>query len=218
MSQPTEPEIVTAIASYRQHIVEHNRQVFAKLVQQAGTAEAPADWGEDDAVEARPGDDPRRIRAPRDVLDRWDDLVALPELALDGTVVEHDGARRAILREQYRAGFVGGLQQQDDDAPPFPADFAMLMAHVDRLKGPGWPLWRENKQQVRFWDGLGDGEEAVAQRVWTDLDELKAKAVETSWEVRAGWECGAGPDATCFLVYFRDADSDDERRRSWARR
>lgn len=152
----------------------------------------------------------------RTVLDRWDDLVALPELALDGTVVEHDEARRALLSEQYRAGIVAGLQQQQgDDAPPFPAEFSVLMANVDSLEGPGWPLWRENGQQMRFWDGLGESEEDVAQRVWTDLDELKAKAGEASWELRAGWECGVGPDATCFVVYYRDAQSEDERRWSW---
>ncbi|CAJ2513962.1 Uu.00g020810.m01.CDS01 [Anthostomella pinea] len=232
MSRPTEPEIVAAITSFRQHIVEHNKQIFAKIIHEAGTAEAPASWPEEVVARARrnfmlhqlcvsrpdalAADDPRRIREPRDVLNRWDDLVAIPELALDGTVVEHDEAQRAILREQYRAGIVAGLKQQDDDTPPFPADFAVLMHHVDRLEGPGWPLWRENGQQVRFWDGLGEGEEAAVQRVWTDLDKLKTKAGEESWEVRAGWECGAGPDAYCFIIYFRDPDSDDKRRRSWA--
>lgn len=235
MSQPTQSKIVAAIAAYRQHIVEHNRQIFSELVHAAETAEAPADWSEEETANAQPefiltqlcisrpdslaADDPRRIRAPGDVLDRWDDLVALPELALDGTAVEHDEAWRAVLRKQYRAGIVAGLQQQQHDReappPPFPADFAVLMAHVDRLEGPGWPLWRENGNQVRFWDGLGESEEEVSRRVWADLDKLKAKAGEASWEIRAGWECGAGPDATCSVVYFRDNQSGNERRRSW---
>lgn len=235
MSQPTEPEIVAAIAAYRQHIVKHNRQVFIQLVHEAETAEAPADWSEEETADSRrdfilnqlcvsrpdslAADDPRRIRTPRDVLDRWNDLVSLPELALDGTAVEHDETRRALLREQYRVGIIAGLQQQQHGRsappPPFPTDFDVLMAHIDRLKGPGWPLWRENGNQVRFWDGLGESEEDVRGRVWTDLDGLKAKAGEASWEVRAGWECGAGPDATCFVVYFRDTQSGDERRRSW---
>lgn len=158
---------------------------------------------------------------PRDVLDRWNDLVALPELALDGTssgwgVDDADADRRATLREQYRAGVEGGLQQVGENAPPFPADFATLMGlDILGLVGPGWPLFREQDQGLRFWDGLGETEEDVTERVWTDGDELKEKLVEDSWDVRVGWECGASADAACYIVYFRDPDSEDVGKRSW---
>ena len=238
MSQPTKSEILDALADYRKHILEHNRRVFAQLVLEAETAEAPADFDNETIAEARrefmynqlcvsrphrlAADDPRRINVPRDVLDRWDDLAAVPELALDGTTAEggEGGAQRAaVSREQYRAGIEAGLRGMGGEEVAgqlqlqFPADFAVLMEHVNSLEGPGWPLYRENGQQVRFWDGLGEMGDAVAERVWTDLEGLKAKAGEKSWDVLAGWECGIGPDATCFVVYYRDLE--DQQKADW---
>lgn len=67
-------------------------------------------------------DDPRRVTVPRDVLDRWDALVALPDLARDGTsaVDDADAAHRADLRAQYRAWIEAGLQEVGPDGPPVP--------------------------------------------------------------------------------------------------
>lgn len=231
MSQPTESEVLDALADYQKHILEHNKKVFAQLVHEAETAEAPAHFTSETIAEirrefmynqlcvSRPDNldtnDPRRINVPRDVLERWDDLVATPELALDGATVKRGEAQRAVSREQYRAGIEAGLRKMEGEAAELqlPADFAILMDHVDSLDGPGWPLYRENGQQIRFWDGLGEMEDAVAERVWTDLDALKGKAGEKSWDVLAGWECGAGPDATCFVIYFRDQG--DQQRGDW---
>lgn len=233
MSQPTEAEILGALADYRKHVLEHNKKVFMQLVHEAETAEIPEDLDDDEETVAemrrefmyhqlcvsRPDslapDDPQRINVPRDVLDRWDALAAIPELALDDTTVERDEAQRAVSREQYRAGIEAGLREMGGEAAAlrFPTDFAILMEHVDSLDGPGWPLYRENGQQMRFWDGLGETEDAVAERVWTDLDGLKAKAGEKSWDVLAAWECGMGPEATCFVVYYRDQE--DQQKRDW---
>lgn len=53
MSQPIEGEITAALASYRQHIVEHNKAIFTQLVHNAETATPPADYSDADAADAR---------------------------------------------------------------------------------------------------------------------------------------------------------------------
>lgn len=132
MNQPTESEILAALADYRKHILEHNKKVFTQLVREAETAEAPADFQNEEIAETRrefmynqlcvsrpdslATDDPRRINVPRDVMERWDDLVATPGLALDGTTVERGEAQHAFSREQYRAGIEAGLRKMEGEA------------------------------------------------------------------------------------------------------
>ncbi|KAI5925836.1 hypothetical protein F4810DRAFT_708348 [Camillea tinctor] len=231
MNPPTESEIIDALDDYRNHILEHNTKVFMLLVHVAETAEAPEDFDDEEIAEMRrefmwdqlcvsrpeslPTDDPRLITVPSDVLRWWDDIVAIPELALDGTVVIEAECQRAAWREEYRAGIEAGLRAMGGQAAKlwFPDDFAVIMEHVDSLEGPGWPLYREHYQQVCFWNGLGETADAVAERVWTDPEALKRKVGRRSWDVLAGWECGRGADATCFIVYFRDQE--DQRIGYW---
>lgn len=132
MSHPTQSEILAALADYRKHILEHNKKVFTQLVREAEMAEAPADFQNEEIAETRrefmynqlcvsrpdslATDDPRRINVPRDVMERWDDLVATPGLALDGTTVERGEAQHAFSREQYRAGIEAGLRKMEGEA------------------------------------------------------------------------------------------------------
>ncbi|KAK7753972.1 hypothetical protein SLS62_004071 [Diatrype stigma] len=223
---PTEEEISTALAHYRSTVLQNNHAAFVRFVQHAETAQ-PADGGLPlspvSISEARPRfiqrlldisrpedlDPSIRIDEPADVLTKWQALI--PVFALDGAHVGADSDRRAQLRQEYKTGVEAGLARiEGAEELAFPADFEFLMTQVDDLVGNGWPQYREEGQQLRFWDGLGESQDEVADRVYSPDDNLAELAGLEDWEVSAGWWCGRGPEATCFIVYCRNEDQDKE--------
>ncbi|KAI4862296.1 hypothetical protein F4820DRAFT_27032 [Hypoxylon rubiginosum] len=214
---PTEDEILAALAHYRSIVLQNNNSAFVRFVRHAETAVGhPASTPESITAArqcfiyrllyvSRPENlDPSlRIDAPTDVLTKWHALV--PIFALDGSHVGADLDRRAQLRQAYKSGVELGLSQVEGaEELAFPADFETLMRQVDSLEGNGWPQYREEGQQVRFWDGLGESEDEVADRVYGPDDGLAKLAGLDDWEVTAGWQCGRGPEATCFVIYCRN--------------
>ncbi|TGJ87138.1 hypothetical protein E0Z10_g1570 [Xylaria hypoxylon] len=229
--QPTDAEISAALARYRERIVSHNRKALTQIVQMAEAAQPRAPKTHEGMRKARLrfirdvlgitrpelGQNPaERIDGLADVEAFWPELVRT--LALDGVYITENNEQRERDRVAYREGVLTRLREQGDgDAAnlEFPDDFWTLMGLVDSLEGHGWPQWRDEGQQIRFWDGLGESVEEVAQRV-VDVGDL-----DLDLECLAGWECGSGPETTCYVLYCRageDGGSDgggDTGNKSW---
>ncbi|KAI1106349.1 hypothetical protein F4804DRAFT_348415 [Jackrogersella minutella] len=227
--QPTEDEILTALAHYRATIRQHNHLAFQRFVRHAETAEPAPETassmsarGIADArtrslyrlldVDEHPDtlDPALQLSAPGDVHAKWEALE--PAFALDGAHVRGDEEQRARLRAAYKSGIETGLRRAGVGDLLFPADFAVLVGAVDSLEGHGWPLLREEGRQTRVWEGLGEDADDVADRVYGPDDDLAEEACmgQEGWEALAGWECGRGPEMKCFAVYCRKEDAGEE--------
>ncbi|KAI2629299.1 hypothetical protein GGS26DRAFT_560151 [Hypomontagnella submonticulosa] len=226
--QPTEAEISAALTHYRERIVSHNREALTRLVHTAETAQPNTPKSSEGLAAARlrfirdlfgisrpelHQDPAERIDTPADVDLKWPGLVRA--FSLDGVTMSTNDEKREADRVAYREGILSGLRARDDATHlEFPDDFWTLMGLVDSLEGHGWPQYREHGQQIRFWDGLGDSAAEVEQSV-IDPEELDLEG----WEVLAGWECGSGPETTCYVLYCRaeehDGGSDDDTSWRW---
>ncbi|KAI1399439.1 hypothetical protein F4819DRAFT_464935 [Hypoxylon fuscum] len=219
--QPSEEEILASLAHYRASVLQRNHAAFQRFVQHAETAEPESgggEWSPSDIFEARQEfiyrllnvsqpenlDPSVQINVPADVVTKWDALVRA--FALDGVYIGNNAQRAA-----YKGGIEAGLGRVSVEVE-FPADFDVLMGQVGSLQGHGWPQYHEEDQQVHFWNGLGESVDEVADRVYGPDDDLASKAGLDDWEVKAGWECGQGPETTCFIVYCRQ----EETGKGWA--
>ncbi|KAF2138202.1 uncharacterized protein K452DRAFT_301168 [Aplosporella prunicola CBS 121167] len=231
MQYPTEVEIISAIDRYRQEVEQHNRRAFTRFVEHAESAGQNTAKSLEQISEARQRflyrllcfSRPERlpqslcIDTPADVFTKWTQLVRAFEL--DGVRIGEDGETRAEQREVYKRGIMNGLQDTtteyqdetgEDAELEFPQDFWSLMGVVDSLVGHGWPQYREEGQQIRFWDGLGEEEGEVEDRL-VDPEDIAEQLEE--WDVMAGWESGSGPETTCYILFCR---SRDDERKGWA--
>ncbi|GAD98118.1 hypothetical protein MGYG_05005 [Paecilomyces variotii No. 5] len=224
--QPSQEEILAALGHYRDRIRQHNRVVFERFVQHAEAAKPQKPMGAHRISEARQKfmynllyvsrpemlNPALRINEPADVLANWDDFVQT--FGLDGVYI-HRTDHQEQLRAAYKSGIEAGLRRIESDVG-FPTDFDVLMGHVDSLNGHGWPKYRAEGQQVRFWDGTGESQDEVADRVYGGDDALLDKTGLNywdgpyGWKVAAGWECGMGPETTCFVVYCQHEESGKE--------
>ncbi|KAI8956757.1 hypothetical protein F5Y11DRAFT_364799 [Daldinia sp. FL1419] len=222
--QPSEEEILAALAHYRACVLQRNHAVFQRFIEYV---EASALAAEEVSVSpssiakasqrffhrlfyiSRPENlDPSlQIDVPADVMTKWDALARA--FTLDGAYVGSDEKRREVYREQYKNGIETELRNIDPELG-FPADFEVLMGQVDSLEGHGWPQYREEGQQVRYWDGLGEDEGEAGDRVFDAEGDLGVIIAEEGWEVKAGWECGIGPETRCFIVYCREEEAGKE--------
>ncbi|KAF3062430.1 hypothetical protein GL218_03832 [Daldinia childiae] len=224
--QPSEDEILAALAHYRASVLQHNHTAFQRFVQHieaAALAIENASITPDRISEvcqqlfydmlyvSRPENlDPSlQINMPADVMTKWDAMVRA--FVLDGAHIGSDANRRELLRQNYKNGIETELRKIDPELK-FPVDFEVLMGQVDSLEGHGWPQYREEGQQVRFWDGLGESEEEAGCRVFGPDGQLAKQFLVDGWEAKAGWECGRGPETTCFIAYCRQ----DETGKEWA--
>ncbi|XDG03711.1 hypothetical protein ABKA04_003326 [Annulohypoxylon sp. FPYF3050] len=225
--QPSEEEILAALAHYRAACLEHNQTLFPHFVRHAET-EQPAEgeeshWTAAEIAEARQRfmyrvlnvsrpenlDPSLQIEVPADVMTKWDAMVRA--FGLDGVFVSPNTERRRELCAAYKSGVEAGLRRIGAEIE-FPADFEFLMNQVDSLEGQGWPEYRENDQQIRFWSGLGESEIDVSDRVFGPDDDVGAETglVEDDWETAAAWECGRGPETRCFVAYCRHEENGKE--------
>ncbi|KAI0376691.1 hypothetical protein F5Y04DRAFT_265844 [Hypomontagnella monticulosa] len=222
--EPTEAEISAALAHYRERIVSHNREAFTKFVHIAETAQPNAPKTPEGLAAARlrfirdlfgisrpelHQDPIERIDTPADVELKWPRLVRA--FALDGVTIGQDDQKRESDRAAYREGILNGIRSRHDGDSDvdtthleFPNDFWTLMGMVSSLEGHGWPQYREHGQQIRFWDGLGGSAAEMEQSV-VDPETLDLEG----WEVLAGWECGQGPETTCYVLYCRAEEDED---------
>ncbi|KAI1661037.1 hypothetical protein F4813DRAFT_349310 [Daldinia decipiens] len=224
--QPSEDEILSALAHYRASVLQHNHTAFQRFVQHVETAALAAENASISPdhisevcqqlfydmlyISRREKLDPSlQINAPADVMTKWDAIVRA--FALDGVIIGSDDNRRELLRRDYKNGIETELRRIDPELR-FPVDFEVLMGQVDSLEGHGWPQYREEGQQVRFWDGLGESEEEAACRVFGPDGKLAEQFRFEDWETKAGWECGRGPETTCFVAYC----GQDETGKEWA--
>ncbi|KAI2783467.1 hypothetical protein F4815DRAFT_503402 [Daldinia loculata] len=207
--QPSEDEILAALAHYRARVLQHNHTAFQRFVQHVETAALAAENASispnrisevcqqlfyDMLYISRPEDlDPSlQINVPADVMTKWDAMARA--FALDGVYIGSDANRREMLRQNYKNGIETELCRIDPELK-FPVDFEVLMG-----------------QQVRFWDGLGESEEEAACRVFGPDGKLAEQFRFEDWETKAGWECGRGPETTCFVAYCRQ----DQTGKEWA--
>ncbi|KAK6958243.1 hypothetical protein Daesc_001040 [Daldinia eschscholtzii] len=223
---PSEDEILAALAHYRATVLQNNRAVFQRFVQHVETAALAA------ATESAPANPDRiaracqrffyrklyvsrpenldpslQINAPADVMGKWDALARA--FVLDGACVGADAKRREVHRGKYKNGIEAELRRIDPELR-FPADFEVLMSRVDSLEGPGWPQYRREGQQVCFWEGLGENEDEAGSRVFGADGHIAKELGLEDWETVAGWECGTGPETTCFVAYCRHEEDGKE--------
>ncbi|KAI0111605.1 hypothetical protein F4814DRAFT_460801 [Daldinia grandis] len=224
--QPSEDEILAALAHYRASVLQHNHAIFQRLVQHVEAAALAAEnasmspsrisrvcqrfFYEMLYISQSENLEPSlQIDTPADVMTKWDALVRA--FVLDGAHIGSDANRRELFRKDYKNGIETELRKIDPELK-FPADFEVLMGQVDSLVGHGWPQYRAEGQQVRFWDGLGEDEGEAACRVFGPDSKLAGELRLEEWETKAGWECGMGPETTCFVAYCRQ----DETGKEWA--
>ncbi|KAI0852920.1 hypothetical protein F5Y00DRAFT_272510 [Daldinia vernicosa] len=224
--QSPEEEILAALTHYRDSVLQHNHTAFQHFVQHVEAAALSAEKASISPNRisevcqeyfynllyvSRPErlDPSLQIHVPADVMTKWDALARA--FALDGVHIGSDANRREQFRRDYKNGIETELRKIDPELK-FPADFEVLMSQVDSLEGHGWPQYRAEGQQVRFWDGLGEDEGGAACRVFGPDDKLAKQFGLEDWETKAGWQCGMGPETTCFAAYCRQ----DETGKEWA--
>ncbi|KAK7946340.1 uncharacterized protein PG986_010661 [Apiospora aurea] len=223
---PTKTQVSAALTHYRERIASHNREAFTRLIHMAETAQPSTPKTEAGLAAARlrficgllgiarpelHQNTEERIESPADVNLKWPELVRT--YALDGVTVGRDDEKREVDRSAYREGILAGLQASDGGDGKqlgFPDDLWALMGLVDSLEGHGWPQYRERGQQVRFWDGIGASSAEVEQSL-VDPAELDL----VGWEVLTGWECGSGPETTCYVLYCRAEEDEGGSDTSW---
>ncbi|KAI1457875.1 hypothetical protein F4805DRAFT_158259 [Annulohypoxylon moriforme] len=225
--QPSEDEILAALAHYRAAVLESNRDAISYFVHFAETTQ-PAEGDKRSAEgiakrrreflhnllyysRSQKSDPSLSIDVPSDVMTKWDAMV--PAFGLDGVYISPDSEHRRELCAAYKSGVEAGLRSVGVDLE-FPADFEFLMGQVDCLVGNGWPQYREEGQQVCFWYGLeqnmGDISEYV---IGPDDDPARKTSLDfEEYECKAAWECGRGPEETCFVAYCRQ----EEDGKDWA--
>ncbi|KAI1090084.1 hypothetical protein F5B19DRAFT_464591 [Rostrohypoxylon terebratum] len=225
--QPSEDEILAALKHYRAACLEHNSILFPHFIRHAETEQLPEEerdqWTTAEVAEARQSfmyrmlsvsrpsnlDPSLRVEVPADVMTKWDAMVVA--FGLDGVFVTPDTEHRRELCAAYKSGVEAGLRRIGADID-FPADFEFLMSQVDSLEGQGWPEYRGNDQQIRFWSGLGESETDVSDRVFGPDDDLGKETGldDDNWEAAAAWECGRGPETRCFVAYCRHEENGKE--------
>ncbi|KAK8126963.1 uncharacterized protein PG998_002722 [Apiospora kogelbergensis] len=235
---PSEPEILAALASYREHIGSLTYHALSDLIPKIEAAEPddPDDFTEDEIRECLleavlcvvgENDVIPPITCPTDVLTHWKSLA--PQLALDGAAACHDTAWRDEMRAAYTRGVLRGLNERCQSelvaAWEFPADLAVVLQHVDSLEGNGWYRYREHNETVVFLEGwrsdaglTSDGmEEIAAGRVRTPAEIAEVAFIfEEEYEIAGGWACGEkGNEASCYVAYSRPRDGGEERKWSW---
>ncbi|KAI1214498.1 uncharacterized protein F4807DRAFT_130232 [Annulohypoxylon truncatum] len=219
--QPSEDEILAALAHYRAAVLEHNRIALTHFVHHADTEQPPAGsrltaskiaeirrkYMYNLLCVSRPEnlDPSMQIEAPADVMTKWDAMVRA--FGLDGVFASPNTEHRRELCATYKRCTEAELCRIGADVE-FPADFEFLMNQVDSLQGHGWPQYHEHGQQIRFWYGLDESEGDV---IGPD-DDLGGQTGldDDDWEVVAGWECGGGPETRCFVVYCRQEQTGKE--------
>lgn len=152
------------------------------------------------------------ITQPEDVLKHWDVYCKLS--GLNGAAYDdRDLENRAKMEEDYVRGLQDGLKALGGEAATLelPADFLILLHHVDTLEGH---LWREEKEQGRqlvFFEGFLGYEQAKEEvRPGEALKGYPAYAWGEDYEypdfqdVVAGWRCGDAPEGSCHVIYGRE--------------
>lgn len=222
MSLP-ESAILDALSSYRDCIRSRNHRAFSAIIPEieATVPENPYFFDSDgklddarleftlrlivDGENAHP-----QVTRPSDVLSHWEKLA--PQVAPDGTSVDHESSCRDEMRDFYKRGVMQGLNERCSGLVPtweFPADLAVVVRHVDSLEGPGWHKYRQEHGGVIFFQGwvrgarTGNLTEDVAAGLVRTADEIidHTPGVGEEYEIAGGWACGGkGNDATCYAV------------------
>ncbi|KAK8091918.1 hypothetical protein PG997_002279 [Apiospora hydei] len=136
---PAEPEILAALASYREHIGSRSHHALSAMIPE---------------IQAADPDDPELFESDEEWEEaRLDFVLRLAsQLALDGASVSHDAVWRDRMRGVYVRGVLQGLNERCSSglitAWEFPADLAIVLERVDSLEGPGWPMYREEHESV----------------------------------------------------------------------
>ncbi|KAH6986216.1 hypothetical protein BKA56DRAFT_580024 [Ilyonectria sp. MPI-CAGE-AT-0026] len=169
MAQPTESDILAALARYRTHIAEVTYRAMLRILPVVEEARLKKTYSRvtiEEAEERRfkylsrlialpEGNTQPPIKRPSDVLEHWD-LIA-SQVSLDGTTVNADPEWRAAKREMYRSAILEGLGHLECPTGQWtlPSDFEILMQHVDGLEGHGWSMLRDVSERLIFWVGWG---------------------------------------------------------------
>ncbi|KAK8076621.1 hypothetical protein PG994_003893 [Apiospora phragmitis] len=215
---PPEPDILAALASYREHIGSLSHRALSAMISQIRVA-IPDDpdmfESEEEAEEDRlafllrvvgGGEDTRPpITCLSDLLTHWEALA--PQLALDGAAVCCDTAWRDEMRSVYVRGVLQGLNERCGSELVatwgFPADLAVLLQHVDSLEGLGWHRHRDENERAIFLEVWvrNDGQSGPTG----PTEETAAALVRTPGEI-AEWTVG----------FEEDRPRDDGEDRSWS--
>ncbi|KAI1115457.1 hypothetical protein F5Y14DRAFT_129931 [Nemania sp. NC0429] len=223
----TETAVLSALASYREHIAGVNHHAMSALIPQIETVtlddpdliESPEEEtearlkytlrlvGADQANTSPP------IERPSDVLRHW--AVIAPQVGLDGASAHPDPAWRAEMRDAYTAALLRGLEriQCPTSTWTLPADFGVAMRHVDSLEGPGWRLLRDMSERLIFWEGWGvpwffEADQVEQSARTGDAIINETVGIDVEYEVAGGWACGDGNEATCFVMSSRRKETD----------
>ena len=220
----SETDILSALATYREHIGRVNHRAMSTLIPQIEAAsmddpdlfECPEEEEEMcvEYVLGLVGASKHSTRPPiertSDLLKNWD--VLAPQLALDGASVNADSEWRAANRKAYTSAILQGLGRFGCPTGTWalPRDFEILMRHVDSLEGPGWYMFRDIGEKLVFWEGWGQSEYGVRD------ESVKARCksgqciiehtveVDEDYDVAGGWACGEkGNESTCYAIYSR---------------
>ncbi|KAI0906868.1 hypothetical protein F4824DRAFT_363635 [Ustulina deusta] len=224
----SESAVLSALAAYREHIASVNHRAMSVLIPQIETVTADDpdlfDSPEEE-TDARLQYTLRLIGAPQantqppierspDVLRHW--AIVAPQVGLDGATAHLDLAWRAEMRDAYTAAVLRGLERIECPTGTWtlPADFRVVMRHVDSLEGPGWRLLRDMSERLIFWKGWGvpgfvdADQEEKSVRSGRDIIN-KTVGIDDEYDVAGGWACGSGNEATCYLMYSRLKGGED---------
>ena len=233
MTQPTESDILTALARYRARIAEVNHRAMLALIPQIETTEcddpglfeSPEEEDETRLMFTRglvgvpEGNTQPPIQRPSDVLENWD--VLAPQLALDGARVHPDTEWRASQREQYKSAILESLGRMECPTGQweFPHDFEILMQHVDSLEGQGWSQLRDENEQLIFWPGWTDPEDGDRRGYWLKQARTGQEIIDTSvfpggndvWDVAGGWLLSeTGNECSVYAMYSRPREDNNQ--------
>ncbi|RYC62019.1 hypothetical protein CHU98_g4203 [Xylaria longipes] len=206
----SESVVLSALAAYREHITGVNRRALSTLIPQIETLtldepdlfESPEEETEVRLqyalrlVGAPRANTQPPIKRPSDILHHW--AVIAPQIALDAPAV------------------LSGLERIEcpTNTWTLPADFGIVMRHVDSLEGPGWRMLREMSERLIFWEGWGMAGfvdvDRVEQSVRSGDDIINTTVgINDEYEVAGGWACGRGNEATCYVMYSRCKGGED---------
>ncbi|KAL6415440.1 putative fad binding domain-containing protein [Ilyonectria robusta] len=236
MAQPTESDILAALARYRTHIAEVTHRAMLRILPVVEAARLKKTYSRvtiEEEEERRfkylsrlialpEGNTQPPIKRPSDVLEHWD-LIA-SQVSLDGTTVNDDPEWRAAKREMYRSAILEGLGHLECPTGQWtlPPDFEILMQHVDGLEGHGWSMLRDVSERLIFWVGWGsegvlETYESIQQRVMTGeaiLDEMGYDETDEydemrDYDIAGGWLSGEGGESGVYVIYSRLKDESE---------